>query len=91
MYSLGGMYERGEGVVKDYDKARAWYQKAADAGNADAMYYLGWMDENGEGVTEDYKKAFEWYQKSLAVGSRIAREGLERVKYKLDSQKNWPR
>jgi hypothetical protein len=32
-YSLGVLYENGKGVAQDYDKAREWYQKAADAGN----------------------------------------------------------
>ena len=26
------LYELGLGVVQDYDKARGWYQKAADTG-----------------------------------------------------------
>ena len=29
-YRLGEMYERGEGVKKDIDKAIMWYEKAAD-------------------------------------------------------------
>ena len=36
--SLGQRYEKGEGgVSKDIDQARAWYAKAADSGNLDAM------------------------------------------------------
>ena len=26
-YSLGKMYERGDGITQDYDKAIEWYQK----------------------------------------------------------------
>jgi TPR repeat protein len=33
------MYENGKGVVQDYGKAREWFQKGADAGNADAMHH----------------------------------------------------
>jgi TPR repeat protein len=36
MYNLGGLYANGKGVTQDDDKARVWYQKAADAGNKDA-------------------------------------------------------
>ena len=34
MNNLGLLYQNGQGVAKDYQKAREWYQKAADAGNA---------------------------------------------------------
>lgn len=34
MYSLGVQSEQGKGVSQDYAKAREWYQKAADAGDA---------------------------------------------------------
>jgi TPR repeat protein len=32
MYNLGVLYEHGRGVSRDYDQARHWYQKAANAG-----------------------------------------------------------
>ena len=38
---LGNLYRKGEGVSKDLVKAVAWYQKAADQGNADSQYNLG--------------------------------------------------
>jgi uncharacterized protein len=41
MNILGVMYEFGHGVAQDYGKAREWYQKAADAGNAIGMDHLG--------------------------------------------------
>jgi TPR repeat protein len=34
MKDLGWLYANGQGVARDYDKAREWYQKAADAGSA---------------------------------------------------------
>ena len=36
MMKMGKMYERGDGVKKDYDKAIKMYQKAHDAGHAKA-------------------------------------------------------
>lgn len=38
--SLGGTYEQGSGVNRDYIKARKWYEKSAAQGNADAQYCL---------------------------------------------------
>jgi TPR repeat protein len=35
MVSIGNLYERGLGVAKSTTDAREWYQKAADAENAE--------------------------------------------------------
>jgi len=40
-FNLGVMYDKGEGVEKDYDEAFKWYRKAAEQGDADAQYNLG--------------------------------------------------
>jgi hypothetical protein len=34
--NLGVMYERGQGVAKDYAEALKWYRLAAEQGNANA-------------------------------------------------------
>ena len=34
MRNLGLLYENGQGVAQDYAKAREWYEKAADKGDA---------------------------------------------------------
>jgi TPR repeat protein len=73
------MYEKGEGVTQDYAQARRWYQKAADAGSAEAMYRLGEMYEEGEGVTQDYAQARRWYQKAADAGNSEARQALLRL------------
>jgi TPR repeat protein len=40
MNNLGVLCHEGQGVTQDYGKAREWYQKAADAGNAMAKQNL---------------------------------------------------
>jgi TPR repeat protein len=37
---LGNCYSRGIGVAMDMQAARAWYKKAADAGDEDAQKWL---------------------------------------------------
>ena len=49
-FNLGVMYEKGEGVPKDYKQAAYWYSKAAEQGNAEAQTILGIMYGEGEGV-----------------------------------------
>ena len=55
-------------MAQDYAKAREWYEKAADKGDADAMADLGVLYANGQGVAQDYAKAREWYEKAADKG-----------------------
>jgi TPR repeat protein len=66
-------------VEQDYDRARQWFQKAADAGNATAMYNLGYLYQHGQGVTRDYRQARQWYQKAAEAGNADAKQALSRL------------
>jgi len=79
MNSLGDVYYDGRGVAQDDTKAREWYQKAADAGNGDAMFNLGWLYEKGRGVTRDPTKARDWYQKAADAGNIRGKGALARL------------
>lgn len=48
MLALGDMYVRGDGVPKDYDKAREFFRKAAAKGNSHAQKFLKEMDKKIE-------------------------------------------
>ena len=63
---------------KDFKKAFELYQKAAEAGDSDAMYSLGQMYRYGEGFKQSYAKAKEWYQKSAEAGNALAMRTLYR-------------
>ena len=52
-FSLGVMYEKGEGVARDNKAAVKWYTLAAEQGLADAQFNLGVMYANGTGVIKD--------------------------------------
>lgn len=67
-YNLGWMYDNGEGVVQNYEKAFEWYSKAANQGFAMAQYNLGLLYQNGQGVEKDDQRAFEWYRKAASNG-----------------------
>ena len=60
----------------DFEAARNWYQKAADANQIDAMTNLGRLYEAGEGVPQDFGRAFALYQAAAAGGSAIAMANL---------------
>jgi hypothetical protein len=67
-YTLGEMYDRGQGVAQDYQKAVLWYRKAAAQGYAKAQCNLGLKYEKGQGVAQDYAQAAAWYRKGADQG-----------------------
>ncbi len=71
-YGLGNC----EGVPQDYAKARAWYEKAAAQGVAEAQHNLGILYDNGWGVRQDYARARAWYEKAAAQGVAEAQYNL---------------
>ena len=75
-FYLGMLYENGDGVPEDYEKARAWYMKSAAQGDASAQFYLGLMSAFGRGGPLDLAQAHMWY--SLAAGNGHARAALHR-------------
>ncbi|KAK3845328.1 MAG: hypothetical protein J3R72DRAFT_436501 [Linnemannia gamsii] len=64
---MGDYYYMGIGTEKDFKKATASYQVAAESYSAMAMWNLGWMHENGVGVTKDFHLAKRWYDQSLTT------------------------
>jgi len=60
-FYLGVLYERGQGVPKDYVEGAKWYQRSAEQGDADSQYRLGGLYEAGYGVPQDYVQAHKWY------------------------------
>ncbi|MBU5679197.1 serine/threonine-protein kinase [Blautia sp. MSJ-9] len=88
MNNLAYMYEHGEGVPKDNEKALELYEQAADEGESAAMVNIGYNYEFGEcGQQMDLKKALEWYKKAEEQGYD-AKELIQRVQSKLDSDSN---
>src|SRR5262249_44846153 len=76
MKNLAASYIYGIGVLRDYAKAREWYEKVADKGDASAMFKLGTLYQNGDGVAQDYAKAREWYEKAADKGDTSAMSEL---------------
>ena len=65
-FYLGLLHENGDGVPRDFVKARQWYEKSAAQGEARAQFYLGMQSAYGEGGPIDLVQAYMWY--SLAAG-----------------------
>jgi len=75
-YNLGWMYDNGEGVPQDYEKAVKWYRLAAEQGYSLAQLGLGVMYDNGKGVPQDYQEAVKWYRRAAEQGNAAAQYNL---------------
>ncbi|MGF1544700.1 MAG: hypothetical protein ACFB00_09400 [Parvularculaceae bacterium] len=65
---LGEMYKMGQGLEKDLDRARVWYERAANGGNVLAMHRLGVMSARGEAGDIDMAASVDWFQKAANFG-----------------------
>ena len=63
-YSLGLMYQKGNGVPKNQQQAFYWFKKASQQDYVWAQNILGEMYLKGEGTTKDLNKAVYWIKKS---------------------------
>lgn len=69
---LGEAYRDGAGVVRQSDKAKAYFEVAANHGDANAMYNLAKMYDGGLGETRDTGQALRWYARAAEQGHEEA-------------------
>lgn len=74
--ALGMMYEYGDRVPQDDDKAARLYRFAADQGLAQAQTQLGYFYQTGIGVPEDDERARELFVLAAAQGDKEAQLAL---------------
>ena len=67
-YILAIMYDEGEGIEQDKQKAVYWYTKAAERGYLDAQLKLAVMYDDEDGAEQDKQKAVYWYTKASEKG-----------------------
>ena len=80
-YTIGLMYHRGLGVVKDDMQAADWFRKSADQGYAPAQNALGELLMLGRGAAADQEQAHRWLLKAADQGLADAQFNLGRWAY----------
>lgn len=63
MIDIGSMYEAGEYVEQDSEKAEEWFSKASELGHDDAVLTIAEMYKNGDLIPQNFHKALSWYAK----------------------------
>ncbi len=66
----------GAGMEMDFDKARAYFEKAASLGSGFAVCKLGEMAEQGQGMAPDKARALQLYQQAASMGEPLAHQTL---------------
>ncbi|SVC31252.1 uncharacterized protein METZ01_LOCUS284106, partial [marine metagenome] len=79
--SLAYLYETGQGVSRDLDKAMEYYQLAAKQGHATAQYNLGRIYQNG--LTHGLQVIRPDHQKAVQFLERAARQGIVAAHHQL--------
>jgi TPR repeat protein len=69
LYAVADLYESGDGVERDYDKALSGFQRAASAGMLNAEVRIGRMHADGHGVPQNFSIARELYMHAAKAGS----------------------
>ena len=75
-YYLGEMYQFGDGVAVNGDKAVKWLTVAAKAGNTQAARQLGLLYLDGVVAVQDFTQARKWFEVAARAGDGTALRNL---------------
>jgi len=78
-YDLGTLYNSGEGVPIDRQKAAHWTAKAAESGLAEAQLDYAVMLIKGVGVAKDHDKGLLMLKAAAENGNPVAQNRVARV------------
>ncbi len=81
IYELGKAYYNGTGVGVDFEKARNYFEVAAERGSQISNYYLGKIYYNGKGVQTNHLKAKEYFEKSSSADNVFSTYYLGKLYY----------
>ncbi|KAI9752229.1 MAG: hypothetical protein M4579_005705 [Chaenotheca gracillima] len=73
---LGRMFLRGEGMEQSFERAKTWFQRGIENGDAASQYYLGLMYLHGYGFPKDAIKAADYFRSSAEQDYAPARTSL---------------
>jgi TPR repeat protein len=77
--NLGLLYDEGDGVARNPQKAHELYLSAAKARFADAQFNVGFNYATGTAVPQEWSKAAAWYEKAAGQGHLHAANNLGNI------------
>jgi TPR repeat protein len=89
--TLGVMYSKGYGVMKNFVRAEYWFKKAADQRYAAALYHLGVLYKVGpEGIRQDLSKSNDYMMASALAGFRPIMNQLQDLLFRAETAPRRP-
>jgi TPR repeat protein len=76
IFTLGVMFDEGQGVAINEQLAYQCYTWAAARGHSESMNRLGLLYVKGRGVPQDYVAAIGWFARAAALGSVSAVDNI---------------
>ena len=70
------MYDYGQGVKADSEKALSWYLRSAEQGHPAVQYQVGAKYFRGDGVKQNYQEAAKWWDMAANGGQVDAQFNL---------------
>jgi TPR repeat protein len=74
--NIGNIYDDGDGVVPNFDKARYWYKRAVTSGSPEGAYNLGIGYLN----RGDTRWSAHWFRVAKSMGHKDANEKLSKLR-----------
>jgi hypothetical protein len=74
--ALSGMFQRGEGVVRDAHQSLMWLRRAGEIGDATVQFQVGEAHAAGAGAPMDAREAAQWYRRAAQRGHAAAQFAL---------------
>jgi hypothetical protein len=79
-YSVGQLYEKGQGVEQDLATAMSWYRKAAEQNHAESQHRVAVAYAYGlGGLIKDDGTAVRWLHRAAGNGHRKSQRLLARI------------
>ena len=75
--SLGVLFQKGQGVEKNYSESYKWFKKSAEDGYTPAQVSLGYVYDQGMGLNRNKVKAFMWWKIASLHGDNDAKTLLQ--------------
>jgi len=76
---MGLIFQYGQGVSEDPEKALIWFCRAAYQGSAFGQKNLGWMFLIGKDVARDESIAAHWFKQAAALGDVYSQRLLQQM------------
>ena len=78
------MFQRGQGVKKNYIISFNWFKQSAEQGYTPAQVSLGYIYDQGMGTPADKVSAFMWWEIASSNGDSDAKTLLQILSSEMD-------